>query len=105
MTGLEKFGVSLLAAAVAGLQTPAVPRPAATAGDWVMANWPILCAVVAIAVAWGALTQRMNGVEKKTDELAKTCATKESVDATKDSVETLAGHVNDLVRMLDRRGA
>lgn len=87
MTGLEKVGAMMLLSTVLGTTVqPGSP------GDWVTANWPILCAVVAIAVAWGALTQRMKNVEAAQDKLA-----------TKESVDALSGHVKELVAMWDRR--
>lgn len=85
MTGLEKLGVSLLLSAAVGLAP-------VTQAEWLTANWPQVCAVVAIAVAWGALTQRMKAVEKTQDVLA-----------TKESVEALHQKVDRLVEVMDRR--
>lgn len=95
MTGLEKAGIAMLLSSAAGTAQNSTP------GNWVQANWPILCAVVAIAVAWGALTQRMKSVEAAQERLAKA----QDKLATKESVDTLSGHVKELVAMWDRRHA
>jgi hypothetical protein len=103
MTGLEKVGAMMLSAAGIGAAQPTLP------GNLVSgANWPILVAVVAIAVAWGALTQRMAAVERRIVDMASTAEVKllaENVEklASKEAIESLDKKVDALVGMLNHR--
>lgn len=94
MTGVEKFVVLGVLSAAAGMAQ-------ITIGDTtsiVSIAWTILVAVVVMAATWGAVRARLQAVERTTEHLVETCATKESVEA-------LEKRISDLVKLLGERRA